>query len=80
MLILHNGEGIDIQEGIMLENPEERIILLKAGFTGKTIEKLYIKYNNFKIVCLPVFIELVELNSPEAKKICINHEVAVECA
>ncbi len=26
----------------MLETPEERIKLLRAGYTGKTIEKLYI--------------------------------------
>ena len=47
---------------MMLETPEERVKLLKAGFTGKTIEKLYIHYNNFKIVSNPDFIELIEFN------------------
>lgn len=31
----------------MLETPEERVKLLRAGIDGKTIEKLYIIYNNF---------------------------------
>ncbi len=34
----------------MLETAEERVKLLKVGFTGKTIEKLYIDSNYFKIV------------------------------
>ncbi|MFU8768052.1 MAG: hypothetical protein ACNA7I_10400 [Candidatus Methanoperedens sp.] len=38
----------------MLENPEERIRLLKAGMDMKSIEELYIRYNNFKIVRRPV--------------------------
>jgi len=29
---------------IMLETPEERVKLLRAGIDGKTIEKLYIIY------------------------------------
>jgi hypothetical protein len=37
----------------MLETPQERIKLLRAGFTSKIIEKLYIEGNNFKIVRLP---------------------------
>jgi len=45
----------------MLETTEERVKLLKAGFIGKTIEKLYIETNNFKIVGTPAIIELVEL-------------------
>ncbi len=46
----------------MLETPEERVKLLKAGVTGKTIEQLYITYNNFKIVRTPVRFELVEID------------------
>ncbi len=46
----------------MLETPEERVELLKAGVTGKTIEELYIMYNNFKIVRTPVRFELVEID------------------
>lgn len=38
----------------MLETPEERIRLLKAGVDTKFIEELYIKCNHFKIVGTPV--------------------------
>ena len=34
----------------MLEMASERVVLLKAGIDGKTIEHLYIKLNNFKII------------------------------
>ena len=46
----------------MLETPDERVKLLKAGITGITIEKLYVMYNNFKIVRTPVRFELVEID------------------
>jgi hypothetical protein len=36
----------------MFETPKERVKLLKAGIDGITIEKLYILYNNFKLVLL----------------------------
>ncbi len=38
----------------MLETSQERVRLLKAGIDGKTIEKLYIIYNNFKIIRIPI--------------------------
>ena len=38
----------------MLETSQERVRLLKAGIDGKTIEKLYITYNNFKIIQSPI--------------------------
>jgi hypothetical protein len=41
----------------MLETPQERVKLLKAGFDGKTIEKLYLICNNFKIVSLLTLFE-----------------------
>ncbi len=41
----------------MLETAEERVRLLKAGIDGKTIEKLYINLNNFKIVHIPILFE-----------------------
>ncbi len=63
----------------MLETSEERIKLLKAGYTGKTIEKLYIKHSNFKIVRIPACIKLVEFDIPTNKEKCINCEEAVEC-
>jgi hypothetical protein len=62
----------------MLETSEERIKLLKAGYTGKTIEKLYIQLNNFKIACIPPIIELVECDVQQNKKTCIDCEMAVE--
>jgi len=34
----------------MLETSEERVKLLKAGISAKDIEKLYIIYNEFKMV------------------------------
>ncbi|CAG0990382.1 MAG: hypothetical protein MPEBLZ_01291 [Candidatus Methanoperedens nitroreducens] len=42
----------------MLETSQERAKLLKAGFTGKEIEKLYIEGNNIEIIKTPVLIEL----------------------
>ncbi len=53
----------------MLETSEERIKLLRAGFTGKMIEKLYIKHNSFKIIDIPSIIELVEFDILQKKKI-----------
>ncbi len=41
----------------MLETPQERVKLLKAGVDGRTIEKLYLIYNNFKIASNPIPIE-----------------------
>ena len=38
----------------MLETSQERVRLLKAGIDGKKIEKLYIIYNNFKIINIPI--------------------------
>ncbi len=57
---------------MLLETSEERIKLLKAGFIGKTIEKLYIKHNNFKIISAPHIIELVEFEISQNKKTCIE--------
>jgi hypothetical protein len=34
---------------MVLETREERALLLKAGFTGKQIEALYVVLNGFKI-------------------------------
>lgn len=47
----------------MLETPQERVKLLKSGISGRAIEELYVKYNNFKIINAPQFFELVEINS-----------------
>ncbi|MCX9084642.1 MAG: hypothetical protein OIN87_07595 [Candidatus Methanoperedens sp.] len=45
----------------MLETPQERIELLKAGFTTKEIENVYIKLNNYKVIKYPVIVELIEI-------------------
>ncbi len=64
----------------MIETPEERVKLLKTGFTQKQIEKLYVEKNNFKLVNTPVFFELVEINDRQDKKVSVNYIEAVEYA
>jgi hypothetical protein len=51
----------------MLETPQERIKLLKAGFIGNMIEELYVECNNFRIERNPIIVELVEFDSPNNK-------------
>jgi hypothetical protein len=46
----------------MLETSEERTKLLKLGFSGKDIEKLYIEHNKFKIVYSPVPLKQLNLS------------------
>ncbi len=62
----------------MLEFPEQRIKLLKAGFYGKEIEMLYIEQNNFKIVH-NIFYGAAEFDVHQNKSFFINPEVVVEC-
>ena len=62
----------------MLETPQDRIKLLKAGFTSKTIEKLYIEGNNFKLIRFPDIVELAEVVI-SSNIISIIHEVKAEC-
>ncbi len=38
----------------MLETSQERVKLLKAGISIRTIEQLYLKSNCFKIIGIPV--------------------------
>ncbi len=45
--------------GIMLETSEERIKLLKTGLNCRTIEDIYIKNNNFKIVHVPILMDMI---------------------
>ena len=61
----------------MLKTSEERIIMLKTGFTQKQIEKMYIEGNDFKIVSLPILVDLVEIEAGENKNTC---ETAVKSA
>ena len=58
----------------MLETPLERVKLLKAGIDSKTIERLYIIFNNLKIVHTPLLFELVEINTEENMNSDISHE------
>ena len=51
----------------MLETSNERVELLKAGISVKTIEKMYLICNNFKIVDSPVLFELSETKAQENK-------------
>lgn len=55
-----------------METSEQRIKLLKAGFSGKEIERLYIEYNNFRIVCLPILYELTEFNGGNMKNLDVK--------
>ena len=58
----------------MLETSQERVRLLKAGIDGKTIERLHIIYNNFKIVHIPLLFEVVEIYTEENKNSVISQE------
>lgn len=62
----------------MLRTRQERVELLKAGIFGKTIERLYITYNNFIIVGNPIFYDLVEINTKKIKDIAISQEATAE--
>lgn len=62
----------------LLETPQERVKLLKAGVSGKAIEKLYLVNNNFKIVGYPVVIELVEVYTEENRRSTITLGTAIE--
>lgn len=48
----------------MLETRNERVKLLKAGLSGKMIERLYIEGNSFRIISFPPVIKLMELDVP----------------
>lgn len=64
----------------MLETREERVRLLKAGLSGKLIERLYIEGNNLRITCIPPVIQIVELEIPQAENNCIKHQALARCA
>jgi hypothetical protein len=44
----------------MLETPNERVKLLKAGMSGKRIEELYISRNKIKIVHSPLLYDPIQ--------------------
>jgi hypothetical protein len=62
----------------MLETPQERVDLLKAGISVKTMEKLYLICNNFKIVKSPVLYEPSEKKAHESKKNFFRREVRAQ--
>lgn len=64
----------------MLDKSEERVKMLKKGFSQKQIEKLYIKENNFKIVNPTLLFELVDFERVNDMKTPINCDAAVEYA
>jgi hypothetical protein len=64
----------------MLNKSEERVKLLRKGFSQKQIEKLYIKENNFKIVNPTLLFELFEIEAGNIGHIPENVEAAVEYA
>jgi hypothetical protein len=45
----------------MLETSEERVKLLKAGISTKTIEQVYLQSNGFKLIGIPVLFNVVEI-------------------
>lgn len=56
----------------MLETSEERIKMLKTGFTHKQIEKMYVEGKDFKIVSLPILVDIVEIEARQNKNTCEN--------
>jgi len=64
----------------MLETRKERVKLLKAGLSGKMIERLYIEGNNFRIISFPSTIKLIELEIPKEKNNYVRYEAAAKCA
>ncbi len=45
----------------MLETSQERVKLLRAGISAKTMEQLYLKSNNFKIISTPMLFVAVKM-------------------
>jgi hypothetical protein len=68
----------------MLETPQENVKLLKAGIDGKTIEKLYIIYNNFKIASSSILFDLDKMqihpsNIQNKKKMIFSGRLRCSC-
>ena len=63
----------------MLETRQERVKLLKAGFSGKMIERLYVEGNRFRIIRFPPVVKLMELDIQD-KNDRVRHEAIAKCA
>ncbi len=64
----------------MLQTAKERVALLKAGISGKSIEQLYLIYNNIKLVGSPMLTGYVGINSKETESKIIYLEMSSESA
>ena len=64
----------------MLVKSEERVKLLRKGFSQKQIEKLYIKSNNFKVVNPNLLFEIFEIDAEKIGTMPENVEAAVDYA
>ena len=47
-----------LMSALILASPGERVKLLRAGFTGKQIENLFVELNNFRIINTPVLYDV----------------------
>ena len=63
----------------MLETRQERVKLLKAGLSGKMIERLYVEGNHFRIIRFPPVVKLMELDIPTDKNVRTRHEAIAKC-
>ena len=63
-----------------METAEQRVELLKKGFSGKEIEKLYIEYNNFKIIRSPILFDAFEFDFNQNTSASISRKVSIESA
>jgi hypothetical protein len=55
--VTHKNEG----KNIMLETSRERVKLLKAGISTRTIEQLYLQSNCIKIIGIPVIFNVLDI-------------------
>jgi hypothetical protein len=53
--------------------------LLKAGLSGKMIEKLYVEGNHFRIIRFSPVVKLMELDIPTDKNVRVRHEAIAKC-
>ena len=43
-----------LMSALILASPDERVKLLRAGITGKQIEKIFVELNNYRLINTPV--------------------------